>query len=71
MTKYDVIWYWSGGRVEGEWHEATWNVYPDRHNLTETLQAIRNGGRVCHPGTRNIGQPIGPPSEADFKAVGV
>lgn len=64
MTRYDAVYYWSGGRERGEWRFA-----PAGDDYRATVASIRRGGRVAFPGKVSIGAPEGPPSEADFKMV--
>lgn len=68
-TKYDAIWYWTGGREVGEWRRA----YPDVENRTleEARATIRRAGYVCHLGTKAVGPPEGPPGDAEFRALGL
>lgn len=54
MTRYDVIYFWVGGREVGRW-EATLGY------SEEMLADIRRGGRHAVPGKLSIGAPEGPP----------
>ncbi len=81
MTTYDVIYYWTGGREVGEWN-ATLSVGHDSHyidgsltnptrNIDDLISKIRRQGYVAHRGLRSIGPPEGPPTDAEFKALGL
>lgn len=62
--KYDVVYYWAGGMEVGRWCEATGD------DLDAVVASIEKAGRVAYKGVRNIGAPEGPPSEAQFRAIG-
>lgn len=62
MIKYDVIYYWVGGRVEGQWHATL--GYSE-----EMLESVRHMGYVAHPGRTSIGAPEGPPSLIQLQRV--
>jgi hypothetical protein len=63
----DTVYYWVGGRVEGQWRRTHGNA--SETGLNDTLHRLRIAGYVAHKGSTKIGQPEGPPSEADFQEV--
>ncbi len=67
MRKYDTVYYWTGGRVEGYWTETQ----TQGSAIEETLEHLARAGYVAHRGLRSIGAPEGPPSDAEFKALGL
>lgn len=67
MSKYDVVYHWVGGREEGRWHEV--HTVPEM--AEERLAEVRRMGYVAHRGVKSIGAPEGPPSDADFRAIGM
>lgn len=72
MPKYDadrVIYYWTGGREEGEWC-TIWVTDGDR-TTADRLTALARAGYVAHRGSRVVGAPEGAPSDAEFKALGL
>lgn len=63
--EHDVVYYWSGGTDKGSWHAAT-----PEPSVDAQIKKIEKQGRVAVPGKKSIGPPSGPPSRAQFKAVG-
>ena len=68
MSAYDVIYYWTGGREEGEWRAA---IHQSEGMPDESIRRIERMGYVAHRGQRSIGPPEGPPCESDFQHVGM
>ncbi len=72
---YDVVWFWTGGREEGEWRPSTVRAkdpkHPTRKEIHEHRAALDRAGYVNHSGSTRIGPPEGPPSDAEFKALGL
>jgi hypothetical protein len=66
MTKYDVVWWWRGGEVSGEWCAA---CLDPKGGCEATVAEIRKGGRVAYPGLRSIGAPEGAPSREEIREV--
>lgn len=56
MGKYDVVWWWRGGREHGEWCEALPGA-----DIAETIQRIERAGYVAVRGSRLVGPPEGAP----------
>jgi len=71
----DVVWFWSGGRLEGKWRpsivRAVNEARPTREEVREHCGALDRSGYVNHPGARNIGPPEGPPDDSEFRALGL
>ncbi len=67
MTKYDTVYWWQGGREVGNWIETQ----TQGTGLDEVREHCRRGGYVAHLGHTDIGPPEGPPSDAEFKALGL
>lgn len=68
-VKYDVIYWWQGGRKAGKWREIILSTHPDAPK--ELLERIGHQGYVAHLGCHSIGPPEGPPTDAEFKALGL
>jgi hypothetical protein len=71
MSVDHVIYYWTGGRAAGEWRIAHPAIWPERISPDQLYQSLREMGYVAHHGSARIGPPEGPPSEEDFRSVGV
>jgi len=56
---YDVIYYYNGGTLRGNWHAA--EIGPD--GIEATIERIERMGYFCRRGRRSIGAPEGAPSE--------
>ena len=73
--RYDVVWFWSGGRVEGKWCPSVVRAVnedrPTWEEVREHCGALDRSGYVNHPGTRSIGAPDGPPDDSEFRALGL
>lgn len=64
----DVVFYWSGGREQGEWRPATIAVGKTAEDVRRELN---RAGFVAHPGFRSIGAPEGAPEDAEFRRLGL
>jgi len=69
-SKYDVIWYWKGGRSRGAWHQILIGP-PTQNELEESIRTLNAAGFVNYPGTRSIGPPESPPMDREFVALGL
>ena len=73
--KYDVIWYWTGGREVGKWRPASLNTSGSNYSFGQVLKegsmTLDRAGYVNHPGTLAIGPPEGPPDDSEFKRLGL
>ena len=62
-TKYDRIYYWSGGTERGEWRECTPGVWPEYKDIDTTLAEIKRQGYIAFKGLASIGPPEGNPHQ--------
>ena len=65
---YDTVFYWTGGREQGQWHRTYGNS--SITGLNKTRHACRIAGFVAHLGSTRIGPPEGAPSPAQFAEIG-
>ena len=64
ITRYDTVYYWTGGRDLGHWTE----IMTQGSALEETLVHLKRSGYVAH---RGVSAPEGAPSDSEFKALGL
>ena len=66
-THTHIVCYWTGGREQGHWTETL----TQGSAIEETLEHLKRAGFVAHRGIQAIGAPEGPPSDSEFKALGL
>lgn len=73
-SRYNVVYYWTGGRVEGKWSRSvvrSRTEWPTRKEVNNHCLRLDRCGYVNHPGVVSVGPPEGPPSDAKFKLLGL
>ncbi len=66
-----VVFYWNNEAQTATWREARFGGALDTCKTQTELVSYLNGmGFVAKRGTTSVGPPEGPPSNADFRAIG-
>ena len=66
---YDTVYYWTGGREQGQWNRTYGNC--SITGLNGTRHKCRIAGYVAHLGSTRIGPPEGAPCEEQFADIGM
>lgn len=58
-TKYDRVYYWTGGTDNGKWNEAIPNCYPEYKSVETLIADLERMGYKTVKGSSKIGAPEG------------